>query len=77
MAAKYTGIMLGKSERTIRQWKANLIENGYEVPESKPVKRYTLVIQGNKQKGCKVCWRECQCQGPTKPHCFHLLPVGE
>ena len=27
--------MLGKSEWTIRQWEANFIENGYEVPESK------------------------------------------
>ena len=35
MAAEYIGIMMGKSERTIRQWKANFIENGYEVPESK------------------------------------------
>lgn len=34
MAAEYTGMMLGKSERTIRQWKADFVENGYEVPES-------------------------------------------
>ena len=35
MAAEYTGIMLGKSEQTIRRWKANFIENGYKLPESK------------------------------------------
>ena len=27
-AAEYTGIMLGKSDRTVRQWKADFRENG-------------------------------------------------
>ena len=32
MAAEYSGMMLSKSERTIRQWRADFAENGYEVP---------------------------------------------
>ena len=33
-AAEYVGVMLGKSDRTIRQWRHDFIESG-EVPESK------------------------------------------
>ena len=34
MAAEYSGMMLSKSERTIRQWRADFAENGYEVPDN-------------------------------------------
>ena len=33
-AAEYTGIMLGKSDRTVRQWKVYFRENG-SIPDSK------------------------------------------
>ena len=33
-AAEYTGIMLGKSDRTVRQWKADFRENGC-IPDTK------------------------------------------
>ena len=35
MAAEYTGMMVGKSEHTVRQWRTNFVENGFEVPDNK------------------------------------------
>ena len=46
-AAELTGMMIGKSDKTIREWRTNFLQSGGEVPESK---------QGHYQR-TGVLWR--------------------
>ena len=74
-AAEYTAIMLGKSDRTVRQWMANFHENGC-IPDSKQGRyQRTGILWSNED--LKKRSRKHECKGTTKPDQAFILSLGQ
>ena len=71
-AAELSGMMVGRSDKTVREWRKQFLESG-EVPESKQGKyqRSEDEDEGLKRESCQACARKWQCQ--RKPN----LTVGK
>ena len=79
-AAELAGMMTGKSDKAVREWRAHFNENG-EIPGSKQgVYQRSGVLWVNEdlnKKSNQAHMRICRCERAAKSDCWIILSVGK
>lgn len=74
-AAEYAGLMVGRSEQTVRKWRKDFLANG-EIPECKQGKyQRSGVLWGSEDlnRKARLYARKCSSKGTAQYHCPNVL----